>query len=171
MSLRKVNSREVAAASILGGLAALLEIIIGPPFDIPFPLYPKISWDFTGIPMMISLFFYGPVAGVYTSLVGVSIIFFRGNLAGGVFKLVAELTTLIAYAAVKRGLIASSIVAVAARVLAMTIVNYYLLQFFYGMPEPAAVALLAPIAVFNATQALVNIIPAYLIFKRIKKKE
>ena len=70
-----MNSREVAAASILGGLAALLEIIIGPPFDIPFPLYPKISWDFTGIPMMISLFFYGPVAGVYTSLVGVSIIF------------------------------------------------------------------------------------------------
>ena len=166
-----MNSREVAAASILGGLAALFEIIPGPPFDIPFPLYPKISWDLTGIPMMMSLFFYGPVAGVYTNLVGVSIIFLRGNIAGGVFKLVAELTTLIAYAAVKRGLIASSIVAVAARVLAMTIVNYYLLQFFYGMPEPVVVGLLAPIAVFNITQALVNIIPAYLIYTRIKKKE
>ena len=165
-----MNSREVAAASILGGLAALFEIIPGPPFDIPFPLYPRISWDLTGIPMMVSLFLYGPIAGVYTSLVGVSIIFFRGNIAGGVFKLVAELTTLLAYAVIRRGFVLGSIVAVAVRVLAMTIVNYYLLQFFYGMPEPVVVGLLAPIGVFNVTQALINIIPAYLIYKRISKK-
>ena len=165
-----MSSRDVAAASILGGLSALFEVIPGPPFDIPFPLMPKISWDLTGIPMMTSLFFYGPVAAVYTSLVGVSIIFLRGNIAGGVFKLVAELATLLAYAAIRRGVIASSIVAVGSRVVAMTIVNYYLLQFFYGMPEPVVVGLLVPIALFNATQALINIVPAYLIHKRFKKK-
>ena len=166
-----MNSREIAAASVLGGLSALFEVIPGPPFDIPFPLMPRISWDLTGIPMMMSLFFYGPVAAAYTSLVGVSIIFFRGNVAGGVFKLVAELTTLIAYAAIKRGFVASSIAAIGTRVFAMTVVNYYLLQFFYGMPEPVVVGLLVPIAIFNVTQALINIIPAYLIFTRLKKKE
>ena len=75
--LHKIKTREVAAASILGALAALMEIIPGPPFDIPFPIYPRISWDLTGVPMMISLMFYGPISGLYTSLIGCSIIFFQ----------------------------------------------------------------------------------------------
>lgn len=53
------------------------------------------------------------------------------------------------------------------------VANYYLLPFFYGKyettPEVAA-ALLAPIAVFNTTQALINIIPTYAIYKRVAGK-
>ena len=45
-----------------------------------------------------------------------------------------------------------------------------LLQLFYGMSEPLVVSLLAPIALFNATQALINIIPAYLIYLRISRE-
>ncbi len=55
------------------------------------------------------------------------------------------------------------------RVVVMTVANYYLLPFFYGKygttPEVAA-ALLAPIAVFNVSQAMINIIPAYAIYKK-----
>jgi hypothetical protein len=39
------------------------------------------------------------------------------------------------------------------------------------MPEPVVVGLLVPIALFNVTQALVNIIPAYLIYLKIGKVE
>ena len=169
-SLRKIGTREIAAASMLGAISALCEIIPGPPFDVPFPLLPRISWDITGLPMMMSLLLYGPVCAVYTTIVGCSIIFLRGNVYGGIFKVIAELATLLAYAALNRGVVVNSIAAIASRVVAMTIANYYLLQLFYGMPGPLVVSLLAPIALFNATQALINIIPAYLIYLRISRE-
>jgi len=166
---QKIGTRQVAAASILGAVAALLEIIPGLPFDIPFPLYQRISWDFTGIPVMTSVLFYGPVSGLFTSLIGCSIIFLRGNIFGGVFKLIAELATLLGFAFFKKNIVLRSILAIASRVVVMTVANYYLLQYFYGMPEPVVANLLAPIAIFNASQALVNIVPAYLIWLRISK--
>lgn len=154
---------------MLGALSALWEIIPGPPFDIPFPIYPKISWDLTGIPIMISLLFYGPLCSVYTCLIGCSIIFLRGNIPGGTFKLIAELATLLGFVLLRKGVVLNSTVAIISRVVAMTIANYYLLQLFYKMPQTVVVGLLAPIALFNVTQALVNIVPSYLIYLRIKK--
>jgi riboflavin transporter FmnP len=167
----QIKAREITAASLLGTLAALWEIIPGPPFDIPFPLYPQISLDLTGIPMLISLLSYGTIPGVYTSLIGCSIIFLRGNVPGGIFKLVAELSTLLGFVLLKRGIVVKSVLAITSRVVVMTMANYFLLPFFYGMPESAAVSLLVPIAIFNVIQALINIIPAYLIYLRISKSK
>jgi riboflavin transporter FmnP len=168
---QKIKTREVAAASLLGALAALWEIIPGPPFDIPFPLYPRISWDLTGVPMMISLLSYGAIPGIYTSLIGCSIIFLRGNIPGGIFKLVAELATLLGFILLKKNIVIRSILAATLRVTVMTGTNYFLLQLFYNMPETAVVGLLVPIALFNLIQVLINIIPAYLIFMRISKSK
>jgi riboflavin transporter FmnP len=168
-TLKKIGTREIAAASMLGALSALWEVIPGPPFDVPFPLYPRISWDLTGIPVMISLFFYGPLCSVYTCLIGCSIIFLRGNLPGGTLKLIAELATLLGFVLPRKHIVFNSTVAVILRVAAMTIANYYLLPFFYPMPVSTVVGLLIPIALFNLSQALVNIIPAYLIYLRVIK--
>jgi riboflavin transporter FmnP len=168
--LWKIGSREIALASVLGALSALFEIIPGPPFDIPFPLYPKISWDLTGIPMMTSLLLNGPLSGILTCLVGCSIIFLRGNFFGGIFKLIAELSTILAYGFLNRKVVANSIAGVSSRVIVMTVANYYLLQLFYGIPASIVLSLLVPIGIFNATQALINIIPAYIIHTRVEKK-
>jgi riboflavin transporter FmnP len=154
---------------MLGALSALWEVIPGPPFDVPFPLYPRISWDLTGIPIMISLLFYGPLCSVYTCLIGCSIIFLRGNLPGGTLKLIAELATLLGFVLPRKHIVFNSTVAVILRVVTMTIANYYLLPFFYGMPASTVLGLLVPIALFNLSQALINIIPAYLIYLRIIK--
>lgn len=154
--------------STLGALSALSEVLPGPPFDVPFPLYPKVSWDITGIPIIVSLLLYGPVCAVYTCLIGCSIIFLRGNVYGGVFKIIAELATLLAFGLLKRGVVFNSAAAVASRVVVMTIANYYLLQLFYGMPESLVITLLIPIGLFNVTQALINIIPAYVICLRVR---
>ena len=167
--LGKMGTKEIAAASILGALAALSEVIRGPPFDIPFPLYPGISWDLTGIPIMISLMLYGPLCAVYTCLIGCSIIFLRGNVPGGTLKLIAELATLFGFALLRKDVVSKSIAAVISRVGTMTIANYCLLQLFYSVTASYVVGLLAPIALFNVTQALINIIPAYLIYLRIVK--
>lgn len=165
----KIGAREVALASLLGALSALWEIIPGPPFDIPFPFYPQISWNLTGIPMIISLLLCGSVSGVYTILIGCSIIFLRGNIPGGILKLVAELATLLGFILLKKGIVVKSTLAVTSRVVVMTGANYFLLQLFYNMPESVVAGLLVPIAVFNVTQALINIIPGYLIYLRISK--
>ena len=169
--MQRLDTKKLALASILGALAAASEVIRGPPFDIPFPLLPGvISWDLTGIPMVISLLFNGSIGGVYTSIIGCSIIFLRANVAGGIFKLVAELATILAFAAIRKGVVAKSIAAVASRVLVMTMVNYFFLPFFYPMyypSEAAVVGILLPLAVFNLTQALLNIIPSYIIYSRL----
>ena len=169
----KIGTREVAVGSVLGALSAMLEYQPGPPFDINFPLYPRISWDFTGIPMMISLLLCGPLCAVYTCLIGCLMIFFRGNIPGGTFKVLAELATLIGYVVFRRNFVVDAAKAALSRVAVMTIANYYLLPLFYGkygMTPEAAAALLAPIALFNVTQALINIIPAYMVYLRIKGK-
>ena len=164
----KIGSREIAVASVLGALAAMSEAISGPPFDVPFPLLPKISWDVTGIPIMVSLFLYGPVSAVYTCLIGCSVIFIRGNVYGGVLKVIAELATIFAFILLRKGVVTNTIAAVASRVIIMTVANFLLLQFFYGIPEPAVVGMLIPIGLFNVTQALINIIPAYFISLRVR---
>ncbi|MEM2098758.1 MAG: hypothetical protein QXU99_03290 [Candidatus Bathyarchaeia archaeon] len=168
---QKIKTKAVAAASFLGSLAALWEIIPGPPFDIPFPLYPRVSWDLTGIPIMISLMFFGSIAGVYTSLIGCSVIFLRGNVLGGIFKLAAELATLLGFIMLRRSMLWKSVLAIASRVAIMTVTNYILLQLFYKMSGPVVVGLLLPIALFNVSQALINIIPAYLVYFRLTKTQ
>jgi len=168
---QRLGSREVAAASLLGALAALWEIIPGPPFDIPFPLMPRISWNLTGMPMMIGLLLFGLIPGVYTTFIGCSIIFARGNLPGGTLKLLAELATLLGFVLLKKRIIPKTVLAVASRVVVMTVANYFLLQLFYNMTEVVVAGLLVPIAIFNLTQALINIIPAYLISLRISKSK
>ena len=168
-SLAEDGYAENSYSECAWGISALSEIIPGPPFDIPFPLHRRITWDITGVPMMISLLLLGTLPSMYTCLIGCSIIFFRGNVSGGAFKVIAELSTLLGYALLKRGVVISSGLATTSRVITMVIASYYLLQLFYRMPETVVVGLLIPIAIFNATQALINIIPAYIISLRLRK--
>ena len=165
--MQRLDTRKLALASTLGALSAVFEIIPGPPFDIPFPLYNRVSWDLTGIPMMISLLFTGPIGAVYTCLIGCSFIFFRGNFYGGIFKLIAELATILAFAALRKGFIPKSVASVASRILVMTVANYYLLPLFYGMPVSFVVTILPALAVMNGSQALINIIPAQIVYSRL----
>ena len=132
-----------------------------------------VSWDLTGVPMMMSLLFAGPLAAVYTCVIGCSMIFIRGTVSGGLMKLIAELATVLAFAAMRKGFIPKSVAAVASRVLVMTIANYYLLPIFipkYYPSEAAVVGILLPLAVLNLTQALLNIIPAYIIYSRLPER-
>jgi hypothetical protein len=93
----------------------------------------------------------------------------RGNVSGGIFKLITELATLLGFILLKRSIILKSLLAVTSRVAVMTGVNYFLLQLFYEISEPAVAALLVPLALFNVIQALINIISAYLIYSRISR--
>jgi riboflavin transporter FmnP len=166
----RINTQLIINASIFGALSIMFEIIPGPPFDVRFPLYPNISWDLTGVPMMLSLLLYGPLASLFTCLIGCSIIFMRGNLYGGILKIIAELSTLFGYALFRRNFVINSLTAIVSRVTLMSVANFYLLQLFYGMSERIVASLIGPIAVFNASQALINIFFASVIYEAIRKR-
>ena len=165
--LLKLDTKKLAVASIFAGLCGVFEIIPGPPFDIPFPLYDRVSWDLTGMPMMMSLLFTGPVGALYTCLIGCSFIFLRGNFYGGIFKLIAELATIFAFYAIRKGFVPKTIASVASRAVVMTVANYLLLPVFYGMPVSVVVGILPALAIMNGSQALINIIPAQLVYSRL----
>jgi hypothetical protein len=167
MLLFKIDTKKLVLASILAGLSGVFEVIPGPPFDIPFPLYNRVSWDLTGMPMMMSLLFTGPIGALYTTLIGCSIIFLRGNLYGGIFKLIAELATILAFYAMQKGFIPKTIASVTSRVVVMTVANYLLLPVFYHMPVAVVVGILPALAIMNGTQALINIIPAQIVYSRL----
>ena len=162
----KLDTRQLAIASLLGALSIISELVPGPPFDIKFPLYDRVSWDITGIPMMISLLLYGATTGLYTTLVGCSVLMLR-NPTGGVFKLIAELATLFGYSILSKSVIFRTSLASASRVFVMTVANYVLLQAFYRIPESFVVSLLPVLAVFNVSQALINVVPSLMITARI----
>ena len=171
--MQKLDTKKLALASMLGALAAASEVIKGPPFDVPFPLMPAgtVSWDLTGVPMMVSLLFTGPIGALYTCVVGCSIILFRGNFLGALLKLSAELATILAFASIRKGFVTKSIVAVTSRVIVMTLTNFLLLPLFYAWASEAyVVSILFPIGIFNVTQALINIVPSYIIYYRLRDK-
>ena len=116
---------------------------------------------------MMSLLFTGPLGAIYTCFVGCSFIFLRGNIYGGIFKIIAELATILAFAAIRKGFVSKTIAAITSRVAIMTVTNYLLLPVFYGMPISFVVGILPALAVMNGTQALINIIPAQIVYSRV----
>jgi hypothetical protein len=92
------------------------------------------------------------------------------NPTGGLFKLIAELATILPYCIFSKGFVLRSTLATTSRVLVMTITNYVLLQVFYSIPESVVVGLLPVLALFNISQAMINIIPSLMITARIRKQ-
>jgi hypothetical protein len=81
------------------------------------------------------------------------------------------LATILAFAAIRKGMVTKTIASVTSRVFVMTLANFYLLPIFYVWASEAYVlSILFPVGVFNTTQALINIVPAYIIYYRLRDK-
>lgn len=174
-----LTTRQLAGTAVLSAIAAVLEFL---PIDLPFPLFPRLTLDPVGIPIAIAAILYGPSAGFMTAGIAGIVITARGNPIGASFKFAAEVATVVPLGAAlyfsRKGFAKGGIalwlavfvswtLAIACRVAAMTGYNYYFLQVFYGIPEPAVAGLLPVIAAFNGIQGLINVIPAYLIVDRL----
>ena len=68
--------------------------------------------------------------------------------------------------AIRKGFVSKTIASVASRAAVMTVANYFLLPVFYGMPVSIVVGILPALAIMNGTQALINIIPAQIVYSR-----
>jgi riboflavin transporter FmnP len=143
---------------------------------IPFPWYPNLKFDFTGIPIALSLFLYGFSPSIMTSLVaGIGIVARSGNVISATMKVAAELSTVIG---IHFGLqlidskseYLSWVTGLISRILVMTIVNLYILPNVYRVPLEATIGLLPLIGVFNAIQGTITIGLGYFLFEAIKTR-
>ncbi len=82
----------IAGAAVFAALAAVLTLARA---AVPFPLIPYLQVDFAEIPIMISFFLFGPLAGVVTELVHWIFLNETGSDVplGPAIKLVAVLST------------------------------------------------------------------------------
>jgi len=174
--LRKQSSTvRLTGTAILAALVIVFDYTLKySGLKIPFPWYPNLKFDFTGIPIALSLFLYGFPPSVMTSLVaGVGIVARSGNVISASMKVAAEFSTVAGihlgqrisgkkYLSWAAGLVS--------RVLVMTIVNLYVLPNVYRVPMEATIGLLPLIGAFNAVQGCITIGLGYFLFEAIKSR-
>ena len=140
----------LAGATVFAAIAAMLTVARA---AVPFPLIPYLQIDFAELPIMVSFFLFGPLAGIITELVHWLFLNETGSDAplGPAIKLVAIMSTFLgfwlggaAYRLLGRGDGRRSAIGVTLifgfgalfRIVAMTIVNYAVLVYigpvFFG---------------------------------------
>jgi len=171
---KKNGTLKLTGTAILAALVILFDYTLKySGLKIPFPWYPNLKFDFTGIPVMLSLFLYGFSPSVFTSLVaGIGIVARSGNVISASMKVSAELSTVIGIH-IGRNLSFSSkyyswVVGLFSRILIMSLVNLYVLPSVYGVPMSTTMGLLPLIGVFNALQGLITIGLGYFLFEAVQ---
>ena len=172
---RTEKTVRLAKMAMLAAISLALMLVI----RIPFPPAPFLVYDPADIPIIISGFAFGPLAGIMITIVvsfiqafalgGDGIIgFFMHVMATGSFVLVAGLLYK-GHKTKKR-----AIIALAAGSLLMIVImigwNLIITPFYTGAPVEAVIAMILPILLpFNLLKAVLNSIVIFLIYKPIAK--
>jgi riboflavin transporter FmnP len=182
METPRTRTAKLMGTSILAALVIVFDYALKySGLKIPFPWYPTMKFDFTGVPIVLSLLMYGPESAFITSLVaGLGIFARSGNLPSAAIKAVAELFTV---AGLQLGFRATagrpseakwvavaSAVGIASRIIAMTFTNLYVLPNLYGVPMEATIGLLPLIGAFNLVQGAVNIWLGFFLNRAVKDR-
>lgn len=150
---------------------------------IPFPWMPFLKFDFTGIPIVISLLLYGLTSAATTSAVAcLGIIVRSGDLIGGSMKGIAEFSTVLGIALGLRfmsqfniGIRSIKTISIALgvllRILSMSLWNLIVLPIYYGLTFNATVGMLPLLGVFNGIQGIITAFLGYLLYEAYTKRE
>jgi len=175
------KTMKITLTVVFAALAIVLEIL---PIDIPFPIYPKLTIDITGLPLLLTLYLVDlQSATIATIITGIAIALPRppfkvANPYGAFFKSTAELSTLIGVWITRRfwdssekKMVACSLVGgLTARSIAMSVITYIFLPIFYSLPQEVAFSLIPVVIAFNVVQATINIMLAYIVLKAVEKR-
>jgi riboflavin transporter FmnP len=174
----KNRTVELTGTAILAALVIIFDYSLKySGLKIPFPWYPNLKFDFTGIPIALSLFLYGYSSSIFTSFVaGVGIVARSGNVISAAMKVFAELSTVIGLhigqnvLKKKNSEYLSWALGLVTRVFTMSVVNLYVLPNVYGVPYPATRALLPLIGFFNIIQGLITITLGHFLYIATRKR-
>ena len=143
---------------------------------------PFLKFDFTGIPIVVSLLLFDVASGATTSLVAaLGIIARSGDLIGGAMKGIAEFSTVLGVSGgsylsrrvhlgegLGKGV--SLVAGVAVRILVMSGWNLVVLPRFYGVPFNVVVGMLGLLAVFNGIQGGMTITLGFLLHETYARR-
>lgn len=169
----KYSTKNLAKLAMLTAISCVLVLLI----RIPYPPLPFLKYDPADIPIFITAFAFGPVAGLaVTVIVSVLQAFVLGDdgiygclmhiLATGMFVIVAG--NIYARHKDKKHAISAIIIGVVALTLTMCIANYFVTPIFTGMPTEAVAKMILPFIVpFNLLKGGINGFITFLVYKRI----
>ena len=171
---KKFSVKLIAKMGMMAAIACVLGL-----FRFPIlPMVPFLTYDFADIPIIISAFAFGPVAGLLITVV-VSFIqafllggdqlygFIMHILASGAFVIVASL--IYKGHKTKKMAIVSLIAATLVMIVVMGAANYFVTPYYYGgaAMKEAVVQLMPFILLFNLIKGVANSVITLLVYKRI----
>ncbi len=171
---KKFSVKLIAKMGMMAAIACVLGL-----FRFPIlPMVPFLTYDFADIPIIISAFAFGPVAGLLITVV-VSFIqafllggdqlygFIMHILASGSFVIVASL--IYKGHKTKKMAIVSLIAATLVMIVVMGAANYFVTPYYYGgaAMKEAVVKLMPFILLFNLIKGVANSVITLLVYKRI----
>jgi riboflavin transporter FmnP len=167
----RLYTRRVTGTAMLAALVVVFDYTLKfSGLKIPFPWLPFLKFDFTGVPISLSLLLYGLSSGATTSIVASLAILVRsGDLVGATMKAIAEFSTVSGIAIglrlpIRWRIILSVVAGAALRIATQSLTNLIVLPVYYGMPYNVAVGLLPMIGVFNAIQGTITVLLGYLLY-------
>lgn len=183
MQQNRTNTAKLTGTAIMAALVIVFDYTLKyAGLKIPFPWYSNLKFDFTGIPIALSLLMYGLPSATTTSLIaGLGIVMRSGDWVAASLKTVAEYSTIIGMTAGLRlggklipgdkfGRISSFLFGIVSRIIFMVIANLIALPNFYGAPISAAYALIPTIIVFNIIQGGITVGLGYFLFDSVKQR-
>lgn len=146
-------------------------------WKIPFP--PPASFlrfDFTGIPIFLSLAIYGLPSGAATSVIAfLAIVVRSGKPVSAAMKALGEFSTVLGAAPFidRPGLswkVLSLICSLGVRAAAMSLMNIIVLPMYYQMPLAVVLDLLPFIALFNGMQGALSFFGGYSLYELLRAR-
>lgn len=172
--MKQTNTKILAKMGMMAAAACVLGLI-------RFPILPMVgflTYDFADIPIIISAFAFGPVAGlVITAVVSAIQAFLLGGdsvygfimhmISSGIFVLISA--SIYTKKKNKKRAIISMVIAACVTIVAMGFANYFITPFYYGgagMKE-VVVELMPFILLFNLIKWVANSVITFFVYKRV----
>ena len=177
----KINTTTLAGTATLAALVVVFDYTMKySGLKIIFPLLPFLKFDFTGIPIVLSLLLFGLIPGTFTSIIAsIAILARSGQVVSSSMKGVAEFSTILGMAVGLKLLrrfrmVGSFAIGLTSRVMIMIFVDLALIYAgVISLPTsytdiPAVAALL--VGAFNAVQGILSILGGYSIYEALKRR-
>lgn len=169
----KMSTTKLAKLAMMVAISCVLVLLI----RVPFPPAPFLVYDPADVPIYITTFAFGPVAGLIVTIV-VSFIqafilggdaaygFIMHVFATGMFAVVAG--AIYKHKKSKKEAIIALAAGVIVATAVMCLMNYIVTPYYMGAPREAVVAMLVPVIIpFNLLKAGLNAVITFLVYKRI----
>ncbi|MCX6648065.1 MAG: hypothetical protein NTV61_01570 [Candidatus Bathyarchaeota archaeon] len=180
MSVPSRRSSRLTGTALLAALVIVFDYALKfSGLKIPFPWMPMLKFDFTGIPIALSLFMYGLPSALTTSLVAfVGIVARSGDVLSAAMKFAAEFSTVLGLALgmklagrftprTQKG--SGLAFGVVFRVATMSVANILVLP-IYGYPTEVAYGMLPLIAAFNVVGGAITILLGAFLYEAIRRR-